>query len=395
MGRADEMLNAQINNALNNGGGLAGEPLNTGAGGMNGMQGVAGVPAGNAAGTVAGGAGANVGGVQEPMQMTYETIERMYGKQETPEEKAAREQREQRTQRINNMIGLGAAIGSMLITGSSRYGRAVKSPDLSKATQEGIMSEELKRRENDKGRLEAVQKMQEQERRNRKDASDAAMKRMQYEQKERELKSKNEAQLRKEAAQQKENDRRHQEKEAELEETRRYHSGTLGNQSRNFALRERQEDRRDKWFDAGYSPYSRGVNIFGGVTGSGGRRGSSGGKVNTTSIPFDSHEGGEIRIPDEKWAKSNEWTNKLFDMAISENGEYFKELEIDSDSSADEKRSAISRYINEHPASAVTGEIIRLSGDKDMYEWWKGYSKDPNDEAEEDKEYQQASSDFG
>lgn len=103
---------------------------------------------------------ARPGVTANPLTDPYAYIEQMYGPRETLEERQARERREYNNQRIANMLGLFTGIGNMLVTSSSRYGRKVESPDFATAAAKGIMTNEVKRREEDKSRLAAVQKQQ-------------------------------------------------------------------------------------------------------------------------------------------------------------------------------------------------------------------------------------------
>ena len=103
---------------------------------------------------------ARPGVTANPLTDPYAYIEQMYGPRETLEERQARERREYNNQRIANMLGLFTGIGNMLVTSSSRYGRKVDSPDFATAAAKGIMTNEVKRREEDKSRLAAVQKQQ-------------------------------------------------------------------------------------------------------------------------------------------------------------------------------------------------------------------------------------------
>ncbi len=103
---------------------------------------------------------ARPGVTANPMTDPYAYFEQMYGPSETLEERQARERREYKNQQISNWLGTLGALGNMVVTSSSRYGRAVKSPDIAQAAANGIMTQAAKRREEDRSRLAAVQKQQ-------------------------------------------------------------------------------------------------------------------------------------------------------------------------------------------------------------------------------------------
>lgn len=72
------------------------------------------------------------------------------------------------------MLGV---LGNMISASSSRYGRAVKSPDFAKAAAHGILTNELQRRDNEQRRLEAIrhqQQMDAQREKARRDADERA-----------------------------------------------------------------------------------------------------------------------------------------------------------------------------------------------------------------------------
>ena len=103
---------------------------------------------------------ARPGVTANPLTDPYAYIEQMYGPRETAEERAARERREYKHQQINNWLGMLGALGNMVVTSSSRYGRAVKNPNLAEAAAKGILKNSLQRREREEDRLAAVQKQQ-------------------------------------------------------------------------------------------------------------------------------------------------------------------------------------------------------------------------------------------
>jgi len=113
----------------------------------------------------------------DPRTDPYAYIEQLYGRRETAAEKAERERREYNNQRIANWVSMLGALGNLVATSSSRYGRAVKSPDFAKAAAQGILTNELQRRDNEQSRLEAIryqQQMDAQREKARRDADERA-----------------------------------------------------------------------------------------------------------------------------------------------------------------------------------------------------------------------------
>lgn len=291
---------------------------------------------------------ARPGVTADPLTDPYAYIEQMYGPRETPEERAARERKEYNNQRIANMLGLFTGIGNMLVTSSNRYGRAVKSPDFAEAAAKGIMANEVKRREEDRSRLAAVQKQQQldaQREKARRDAEERAWNHAYKASKDAaDDKWRREKDARDTAYRKAKDDADMAFKREQAERQNKFNMGRLAEQRRHNSVMETK---------------STGSGGTGGTRGGGGR--SSG---NYTDVPVPGYDRG-VRVSKTAWNSMKK--RQMYSDLVKDNPTWFTEngwSERDSlgDVSRlkeDELEQAIVEYIHANPDSEASKRAIQ------------------------------------
>lgn len=286
---------------------------------------------------------ARPGVTADPMTNPYAYIEQMYGPRETLEERQARERREYNNQRIANMLGLFTGIGNMLVTSSSRYGRKVDSPDFASAAAKGILAREMKRREEDKSRLAAVQKQQQ---------LDAQREKMQRDADERAW---NHAyKVRKDAA----DDKWRREKDARDAAYRK------GKDDADMAFKREQADKQNKISMGRLAEQRRHNSVMEGK--SGGTGGTRGGRNsgNYTDVPVPGYDRG-VRVSKTAWNSMKK--RQMYSELVKEKPEWFtqngwgerNDIGDIARLKEDELEQAIVEYIHANPDSEASKRAVQ------------------------------------
>lgn len=275
----------------------------------------------------------------DPMTDPYGYIEQMYGPRETLEERQERERREYSRQQINNMLGLFTGIGNMLVTSGSRFGRAVKSPDLGEAAAKGIMAREVKRKEEDKTRLAAVQRQQQLDAQREKMKRDADERAWNHAYK-----------VNKDAA----DDRWRREKDARDAAYRK------GKDDRDMAFRREQAERQNRISIGRLAEQRRHNGVMESKsTGRGGRSASY------TDVPVPGYDRG-VRVSKTAWNAMKK--RQMYSELVRENKQWFEDNGWgERDSMTDEVRrmkeeeleQAIVQYIHENPDSEASKRAVQ------------------------------------
>lgn len=287
---------------------------------------------------------ARPGVTADPMTNPYAYIEQMYGPRETLEERQARERREYNNQRIANMLGLFTGIGNMLVTSSSRYGRKVESPDFAAAAAKGIMTNEVKRREEDKSRLAAVQKQQQ---------LDAQRERLQRDADERAW---NHAyKVRKDAA----DDKWRREKDARDAAYRK------GKDDADMAFKREQAERQNKISMGRLAEQRRHNSVMESrSTGGGGSRGGGSRSGNYTDVPVPGYDKG-VRVSKTAWNSMKK--RQMYSELVKENPQWFtdngwgerNDIGDIARLKEDELEQAIVEYIHANPDKEASKRAIQ------------------------------------
>jgi len=273
----------------------------------------------------------------------YAYIEQMYGPRETVEERLERERKEYNNQRIANMIGLFTGIGNMLVTSGNRYGRAVKSPDFAEAAAKGIMTNEVKRREEDKSRLAAVQKQQQldaQREKMRRDADERAWNRA--------------YKVRKDAA----DDKWRREKDARDAAYRK------GKDEADMAFKREQAERQGNISMERLKEQRRHNSVMESKSRSSSTRGGGGRSANYTDVPVPGYDRG-VRVSKTAWNSMKK--RQMYAELAKENDKWFKDngwgerndLGDISRLKEDELEQAIVEYIHAYPDSEASKRAIQ------------------------------------
>lgn len=288
---------------------------------------------------------ARPGVTANPLTDPYAYIEQMYGPSETLEERQARERREYNNQRIANMLGLFTGIGNMLVTSGSRYGRKVDSPDFATAAAKGIMTNEVKRREEDKSRLAAVQKQQQ---------LDAQREKMQRDADERAW---NHAyKVRKDAA----DDKWRREKDARDAAYRK------GKDDADMAFKREQADKQNKISMGRLAEQRRHNSVMEGKSGgSGGTRGGGGRSSGSyTDVPVPGYDRG-VRVSKTAWNSMKK--RQMYSELVKEKPEWFtqngwgerNDIGDIARLKEDELEQAIVEYIHANPDSEASKRAVQ------------------------------------
>ena len=291
---------------------------------------------------------ARPGVTADPLTDPDAYFEQMYGPRETPEERAARERKEYNNQRIANMLGLFTGIGNMLVTSSNRYGRKVESPDFATAAAKGIMANEVKRREEDRSRLAAVQKQQQldaQREKARRDAEERAWNHAYKASKDAaDDKWRREKDARDTAYRKAKDDADMAFKREQAERQNKFNMGRLAEQRRHNSAMETK---------------STGSGGTGGTRGGGGRSSGS-----YTDVPVPGYDKG-VRVSKTAWNSMKK--RQMYSELVKENPQWFTDngwSERDSIGEVsrlkeDELEQAIVEYIHANPDSEASKRAIQ------------------------------------